>query len=210
MSLEKRFHLPGQRLNVAGMETIRTFIAVDLGGEIRSALGGMQERLRASKSRIRWTAPDNMHLTLLFLGDTPTQKIDAIRSAMDAASSNHAVFTVEAKGIGTFGRPPNVRVVWAGIADCPRLEALRKEIVQRISAVNVGFDAKPFSAHVTLGRIKERDDHPSRLLELVARYGTVEFGKHLVDEVLLIQSIPAPAGFRYAVLHRGRLASTEG
>jgi 2'-5' RNA ligase len=188
------------------METVRLFTAIDIGEEIRARLDELQRRLKKVHANVRWTRPKSIHLTLTFLGDVPIDKIDSVKAAIDLACRGIKCFELQAAGTGTFGRPGHPRVVWAGIAACPPLTSLQQKIAEGLAHAEVDFDPKPFSPHLTFGRVKGIDRHTKPLLEKTEKYRDAPMGSTCVDHVELIQSTLTPHGAEYTVLHKAALA----
>ena len=184
------------------METVRAFIAADIGDEIRGRLDELQRKLKQAHSNVRWVKPQGIHLTLAFLGDVPIGKIDPIKTALDQVCQSIECFELEAAGTGTFGRPGHPRVVWAGIEASPPLMALQQKIVDNLSHAEIVFDRKPFSPHLTLGRVKRIDHHTGPLLEKIEKYEAAPIGSTRIEHVELIQSELTPRGAEYNTLHR--------
>lgn len=186
------------------METIRAFIAVDVGAEIRAALDALQRKLKKTHATVRWVKPRNMHLTLAFLGHLAPEKIEPLGRALDGALRGQAPFELVAAGTGTFGKPSHPRVVWAGIHECPALLQLQTGVLAALRDAGVDYDDKPFSPHLTLGRVKG-PEHTESLLQKVGNFKDCELGRTPVDAVELIQSLLTPHGAEYAVLHRAEM-----
>ncbi len=184
------------------METVRAFIAVDIGDEIRSTLDELQRKLKKVHSNVRWTKPKDIHLTLAFLGDLPIEELDRLTFAIDQACRDVEVFELKGNSTGTFGKPRHPRVIWAGIAACPALTTLQQRIGDALLAAEIAFDQKPFSPHLTLGRIKSVDPHTSSLLDMLEKYEDMALGSVIVSGVELMKSDLTPRGAEYAVLHR--------
>lgn len=184
------------------METVRAFIAIDIGDEIRNSLDELQRKLKKAHSNVRWTKPKNMHLTLAFPGDVPVNELDRIKSAIAQAGRGVEAFELEATGTGTFGKPGHPRVIWAGIADCPPLVKLQQRIEEALLAAGTAFDRKPFSPHLTLGRVKSIDPHTAALLDKLENYKDAKLGHNRIEAVELIKSELSPHGAEYTVLHR--------
>ena len=183
------------------METVRAFIAVNIGDEIRDKLDELQRKLKKVHANVRWVKPRSMHLTLAFLGDLPVEKITPLKTALDEAFQGMESFELEVAGTGFFGRPNRPRVIWAGIADCPPLMELQRKTVEALQVAEVEFDNKPFSPHLTLGRVKSPNQTES-LLGKLDEYRDEPLGKTRIDEVKLIQSQLNPSGAEYTQLHR--------
>jgi 2'-5' RNA ligase len=187
------------------METVRAFIAIDINDELRGRLGELQRKLKKGHANVRWTQPKGIHLTLVFLGDVSSESIDPIRTALDRTCRGIKCFELEAMGIGTFGRPGHPRVIWAGIAPSAPLTSLQQQIVERLEAQGIDFDRKPFSPHLTLGRVKGIDRHTDPLLEKIEKYADASIGTARINHVGLIRSDLTPRGAEYTVLHRSLL-----
>ncbi len=183
------------------METVRAFIAVDIGDEIRAKLDELQRKIKKVHANVRWIKPPNIHLTLAFLGDVPLEKIEPLKAALDQALAGQTSFDLEAAGTGFFGKPNRPRVIWAGLSDCPPLMELRRKTVKALPALEIEFDNKPFSPHLTLGRVKA-PNHTESLLGKIEKYKEAQLGHTRVAAVELIQSELKPHGAEYAVLHR--------
>jgi 2'-5' RNA ligase len=183
------------------METVRAFIAIDIGDEIRKKLEGFQRTLKKVTPPVRWVDPRNIHLTLAFLGELPLERITPLKTALDEAFHGLDPFVLEAAGSGFFGRPRRPSTLWAGITDCPPLMALQQRTVNALRVAELEFDHKPFSPHLTLGRIKA-PGHAGTLLQILEQAKAERFGHTCIDAVELIQSELKPSGAEYSVLHR--------
>ncbi|MEN7972308.1 MAG: RNA 2',3'-cyclic phosphodiesterase [Verrucomicrobiota bacterium] len=182
------------------METIRAFIAVDIGEEIREKLDQLQRKLKKVHANVRWVKPQNIHLTLAFLGDIPIEKLDPLKTALDKGVQEMAPFELKAFSCGFFGRPKHPRVVWAGIADCPPLMELQCKTIEALQCLKIEPDNNPFSPHLTLGRVKSTDQHTEPLLGKLEKYKEEPLGQTRIDAVQLIQSQLKPHGAEYSVL----------
>ena len=183
------------------METIRAFIAVDIGDEIRERLDVLQRKLKKVHADVRWVKPRHMHLTLAFLGALPIEKIQPLQTALDLSMQACSPFELEAAGTGYFGSPHHPRVIWAGIADAPALVALHQKTVDALRASGIDCDLKPFAPHLTLGRVKA-PNHSAQLLAKLEHDQRAALGRARIASVELIQSRPTPHGPHYSILHR--------
>ena len=183
------------------METVRAFVAVDIGDGIRGKLNELQRKLRKTSANVRWVKPQNIHLTLAFLGDVPVQKLPPLKTALDENIHGLEPFELEAAGTGYFGRPNRPRALWAGIVDCPPLMELHRKTVGALQTAEIEFDDKPFSPHLTLGRIKAPTLTESLLAKL-EKYKNEPLGRTCIDAAQVIQSQLKPRGAEYTVLHR--------
>jgi 2'-5' RNA ligase len=146
-----------------------------------------------------------MHLTLHFLGEVAERDVPALRDVLTAPIPRPP-FEVELGRVGVFPPSGPVRVVWLG---CSRgsedLAALHRITAERLASVGCAVEARPFSPHLTLGRVRDRVPHDFRARVTAAAVPTV--GPWTVSDITLYQSHLGPSGARYAVVTRTRLAS---
>jgi len=182
------------------MLKIRTFIAIRIPQEIRNKIGELQNNLKGIGGRISWIKPENKHLTLKFLGDTDEGVIDKIAAELQKAVENVAAFKVKVVGTGTFPNFKHPRVIWVGAKS--EEDQLHKLVVQIENCMeNFGFkkENRRFSAHLTLGRVKDiKAIQP--VVNKLKSYENFEAGSFLVKEFLLIKSELHPAGAIYTPL----------
>src|SRR5262249_59819144 len=99
------------------MSRLRTFIAVDLGGAVRGRCVALQENLARAGPDVKWVEPENLHVTLLFLGEVVDRDVPAVCSAVAAVCARHGAFPVTVELVGCFPNPPRPRVVWVGVGE---------------------------------------------------------------------------------------------
>ena len=173
---------------------MRTFVALEAAGEIREALGCVQEKLVRTGAKVKWTKPDNLHLTLKFLGEIDNAQAESMRVHLREVARQHAPFDIEFAGIGTFPR-----VVWAGCRGrLDRLISLAKAAESCADRIGIPAESRPFRAHLTIGRTNGR----VRIPEI----GT-SFGKQIVDEFVLMKSERTPQGPIYTPVEVFRLTA---
>ena len=122
---------------------MRLFIAIPLGAEMRRAVLGVQEEFRRRGVRGHFTKPENLHLTLAFIGEYPDA--DAVLDVLSAVPLRP--FGLRLSGIGAFGD-----LWWAGMERCEALESYARALRRALAAADIPFDRKRFSPHVTLAR----------------------------------------------------------
>ncbi len=169
---------------------MRVFVAVPVPPEVRAKAAAAGRELEGEG--ISLVRPDNMHLTLRFIGEVQPQ--EAERIALELEGVDFRRFPCVVKGVGVFPDEQYVRVVWAGVGSGGSLEALAAKVAQALKGH--GGDER-FSAHLTLARVKRKMD-PRPFLE---RHRDEEFGSFEVSEFHLIESVlGGPAGPRYHVI----------
>ena len=182
------------------MESIRAFISIDIGSEIRARLDTLQRKLIQADADVRWVKPENIHLTLTFLGNVPKENLPALENALDENLHELEPFQLTAYRTGVFGRRSRPSVIWAGIEESPPLFNLRQRVISALETASIPFENKRFRPHLTLGRFKSL----TRLDELFQTLEKEEahfFGTREISTVELIKSELKPTGAKYTILH---------
>jgi len=200
---------------------IRAFLAVELSEELRTKLATLQQELKQRiepemkrDMRISWVQPASLHLTVKFLGNTDEQVIDPLRAALEQAIGSQIAANVPLERLGAFPRPQNPRVLWVGPseswekgAEAKRIAEIHGTIEQACDSLGFLREAKPFSPHLTLARIKTGERHVGVAL---AQGGVLDrplsSGSLAVESVVLIKSELKPTGSVYTKLWGVRLS----
>ena len=178
-------------------QSIRTFIALELPPTVLSLLRTVQQDLKQLKIRARWVRPENIHLTLKFIGDTKPGDIDPISAAMAGAANRISPVTLAVRGIGVFPTPKRPRVIWVGLGgDIRSLLALQSRLEDKLAATGVAKDQRSFKAHLTLGRIKQAPG-PAVIRQMMTAYATLSSDEFTCDQVILFKSDLKPSGAVY-------------
>ena len=137
---------------------MRCFIAIDIPKDIRAGLGRLQQdlagRVDVRKGDVKWVQPENMHLTLKFLGEVPdTQIVDVCRIVQEVAE-RHEAFDFAVREIGSFGGR-SARVLWVGAGlESPELQDLQQDLEEMLALAGWPKEGRKFSGHLTLCRIR--------------------------------------------------------
>ena len=189
---------------------IRAFVAIELPPPLKgflAELGGrlLQEVPSGTLQRVR---PDGIHLTLKFLGPIPESRLPQIDSQLEVWLRHQPGFQVQVGGLGCFPNLLHPRVVWVG-ARSPggELDQLQREIDQRLSIIGFSAEDRPFSGHLTLGRVRPsvRGDQLKQIGSTVGRMEETEHKSLEVGGVCLFQSDLRPTGAVYTRLREWRL-----
>ncbi|MDQ3704021.1 MAG: RNA 2',3'-cyclic phosphodiesterase [Chloroflexota bacterium] len=183
----------------------RLFVAIELPQDILQVLEGIQaqtrENLGEAASLVRWSRTEGIHVTLQFLGEVPASRIPEITAALQQACAGKEPFALEVGGLGAFPNVRKPRVVWVGLGgDTPAVIELAAAVQEALGAL--GFKAdKPFSPHMTIGRVREgigigRLTPLSRVLSLT-RTILPEQSSFQVSGVSLMQSFMQSGGSVY-------------
>jgi len=145
------------------LNSIRCFISIELDPATRKSVSQFVDKIRFLKG-IKWVSEKNYHITLAFMGELPVDKVPLVCDALKSVSSRHRPFILNLRGSGFFPNPKNPKVFWIGIEKNSELYRLKEDIDKTLRALNIDFDPKPFSPHLTLGRIKSPFDFDQRLI----------------------------------------------
>lgn len=152
----------------ADVASRRLFCAIHLTDDVRRRLEAVQEALGDHAEAVRRVAPQNLHLTLHFLGDTEEERIDAVVEAMQRALAAASPFEAVARDGGCFPSARKPRVFWAGVENADgRLGRLHDALGRELVALGLDIDVRRFSPHITLGYARKRADRQA-LTEAVA------------------------------------------
>ena len=185
--------------------TLRLFIAIELPEPIIQALAEVQEQLRnrVPQGIVRWTRPTGIHLTLKFLGETPTHRKAAIETGIAKAVSGIEPFTLTAEGAGCFPNTRKPRVVWVGMGgEMDALSTLQKAVEREIAPLGFPTESRPFKPHLTLGRVNRRASREDAAIvgQAVADLRLGEIGRFVVAGISLMRSRLRPDGAIYTQL----------
>ena len=189
---------------------IRTFIGVAIAEPVREQLVSLQETLRAAAKQVKWVEPQNLHLTLKFLGEVDETELYAVCKSTQQAVAESAPFSMHVAGVGAFPNARRPRVIWSGIRDgADELTFLHDLLEEEFRAQGYPREDRAFTPHLTLGRMRQPKPTP----ELAAAFDKLtiwEGGTTFVRELLVMSSQLSPQGPTYTVMGRARLAGNAG
>lgn len=188
--------------------TIRSFIAIHISDDIKKALSGLVSDLKRYGADVKWVKPENIHLTLKFLGNIDENRIDSISAHLDAIGSDYSPFFFDLTGTGTFPDLRRPRVIWTGLRGYEPVLRIFKDIDTAMEKEGFDREKRPFSPHITLGRVRSLRGIDKLLKELVKYKGT-GFGTQAVDSLHLMKSVLKPGGAEYSLLHSAPLRRTQ-
>ncbi len=154
---------------------MRLFIAINFNPEIRSKLVSLADDLRSKSTKGRFSAPENLHLTLVFLGECDEKQAADAKSAM--AAVKFKPFALDIHSLGRFKRAGG-DIWWAGISKNKALAKLYDDLTKKLSEFGFQIEKRKFTPHITLGREIITKVSP-RLFE--------EFGQ-TIDKIELMKS----------------------
>jgi 2'-5' RNA ligase len=174
---------------------VRTFVAVEIPDHLRIAVRDSTATLRRENDRVRWVPPENMHLTLKFLGEINERQLREVQEATAEAAKEHPPFELSLGPVGAFPNLSRPRVVWiglqGGVEALGRLASCLENLLERRGFAR---ERRPFRAHLTLGRARRPGP-----LEGVSAV-TVPTGSFLIESVVVMESQLRPQGAQYRVI----------
>jgi len=182
------------------MENVRTFIAITLPSGIRTRMATVEEDLRRTGADFKWVEPENLHLTVKFLGGVPADRLAAVFLALQKAAAEIEPFHITLAGVGAFPNLSHPRVIWVGASEgVKEATQLWRRVEDAMFELGFPPDDRPFTLHLTLGR--ERSPGRSRFLQQTAeKWVGYEFGRFEVASLTVFRSDLRPTGPVYTPL----------
>ena len=180
-------------------DLIRTFIAVELTDSVREQIARLEQPLRKEGTKVKWVKPENLHLTLKFLGNVQAVRIDDVVEATQEAVQGIEPFILSFSGLGLFPNLKRARVIWIGIEQrADSLGRIQRELEERLFQRGFAREERGFSPHLTIGRVKSQRG----IGGLVSKLDKTEFEseKIRVDQVVVMRSDLRPTGAVYTPL----------
>jgi 2'-5' RNA ligase len=187
------------------MNSIRSFIAVDLSAEITGRANDLIRRLRTSGAKVKWVEGDQMHVTLKFLGDVPNTEIPAICQALTDVAAQHAPFQLVSRGAGAYPDLRRPRTLWLGFEPCEAIERLQRSIDDAMRRLGFPSEHRRFRPHLTIGRVRQGGPSQDELARLLQHHAQFDGGCCEVDEVIVYASFLDRQGPTYDVMGRAPL-----
>jgi len=181
------------------MPTVRTFIAVDLSARVKAQIAGLIAELSPLSSAVRWVQPEGLHLTLKFLGEIPEARLADIFASLEKALTGRPSFRFRLSGTGGFPSLRRPRVLWIGLREGREQLQELSGLVEK-ALVPCGFppEKRPFSPHLTIGRIKS----PHGIQALLEKLPGIDFTSTplTAEGVKVMKSRLKPTGAEYSAL----------
>ena len=164
-------------------------MALELEARLRQSIGELQARLRARLGGIRLVRAEGIHLTLRFLGPTSPAQAEALRPLLAAAAAACPAAEVQVAGLGTFPERGSPRVLWLGLDAPPAILETQRACERAARAAGFEPEERPFRAHLTLGRWRDRAPRPD--------LPPADLGTARLESLILFRSELLPDGAVY-------------
>ncbi len=187
---------------------MRLFIAIDINEGIKKALGDLQQQLQkksgTKKGDAKWVRPDDIHLTLKFLGEVEDEKAAEICNITNEVAARHKSFELKIESVGYFGGR-SAKVLWVGTGEgAGNLQALQRELEEQLALAGWPEEAREFTGHLTLCRIRD-PKAGMKLAQVTEEYRDFKLGVISADSVVVYKSELLPSGPIYTVLGNYKL-----
>lgn len=190
------------------MSLLRSFIAVEIPLEIQQNIYKATSNLRKEiDTLVRWVPPENMHLSLKFLGDVSPSNVEFLMQMLRNEAENVNCFTIHVTGLGSFPNLKRPRVIYIGIHAPAGLEALHRGIESASRRLGYESEERPFSPHLTMGRVKQSATvtDQQKIRRCIEGTQVDVLGTARVDSVHLYKSELKPSGSVYTRLYSAPL-----
>jgi 2'-5' RNA ligase len=177
---------------------MRAFLVLEISPEARAELSEAIRLLRPESFRVKWVDPSLMHLTLKFFPDLSEDCLQPFSAALQEVAHKAPRFVFKLTGLGYFGARERMRVLWCGVAEgAETVSSLQRGIEEALAALGIPREERPFSPHLTIGRLREPSREPqlARALETMKNHVVAEV---LADKLILFSSLLTPKGPVYA------------
>jgi RNA 2',3'-cyclic 3'-phosphodiesterase len=186
---------------------IRSFVAIEVEDPARAAIVAYLAVLRENIAGIAWTPPENLHVTLKFLGSVAPERLHALAEPLATLAAAWPTFVVTFTGVGAFPGATRPRVLWIG-AHAPELEPLARGVDVASIVAGLAAEDRPYHPHVTLGRVRATKVPRGNASDAAAMRAALaadrrrELGVSDARALVLFRSDTGPAGARHTPLAR--------
>jgi 2'-5' RNA ligase len=174
---------------------VRLFVALDLPEAVRRALVDLIANLKPKSKSARWVPPENLHITLKFIGHVKNEKLSAIQSALSSIRTAHPA-ELHFRGMGFFPNEHHPRAFWCGIAGSPNLAELAADIDRALVPLGIEAETRPFRPHLTLARFKS-DEGVREVVRAATDMKSTDFGSATETNFHLYESLLKSTGAQY-------------
>ena len=178
---------------------IRSFVALELSDEVREHLVALLQRLHRTGAAVKWVEPENLHLTLKFLGEVPEERVELIAEALKSVAQATEPFSFTVKGVGGFPDLRRPRVLWVGVEAVQPLLRLQQLVEKSMERLGFAPEGRAYHPHITIGRVKAMAGM-EKVKEILSEYANTKFGEVFVSHLTLFRSDLSREGPTYTPL----------
>jgi 2'-5' RNA ligase len=187
-------------------QTVRTFVAVEINATNRACAEELVAALKTAGADVKWVAPENLHLTVKFLGDVPLKETSQVCKAVGRGAEGVEPFELELRGAGAFPKASRPRTLWLGAGNGEsQMVELHDRVEDALAELGYRKEHRRFHPHLTLGRVRRGGPGLADLAELLAHHADFDAGRLSVRRLTVFSSQLTPSGPIYEVLGRAEL-----
>jgi 2'-5' RNA ligase len=179
------------------MQKFRGFIAIDIKPFPKLLV--FEQEIKNTGANVKLVEPENIHLTIKFLGDTDESLIDRIEEIMNYSVKEVEPFEITLKGAGVFPNEKYIKVIWIGIENGESISKIAFKIDEKITTLGFQKEKRKFSTHLTIARVKNVKNK-EKLIQIIEKYRNIEFSKFKINSIKLKKSTLTPKGPIYTML----------
>ena len=189
---------------------IRSFLAFELPEEFKRIISRASGEMKKSLPNVRWVKLDNIHLTVVFIGEMAEEQLAPMGKSVSEACWEHVPFNIAINGAGVFSSRRNPRVLWIGLdGDIERMAAFRNTLQKKLKPFGIKEEKRPFNPHLTLGRFRKGAEPDVHLDDLLLKYKDLTSPACALRELALFKSDLKPGGAVYTKLNAWPLGHVE-
>ena len=185
------------------MAKIRTFVAVDVSSRIKTNAGRLMNQLESSGAGYRWCQPENLHVTLNFLGDLLENETPQVCRLVQQACQEIAAFPIEIGQLDCIPKSEKPRVIWLRVTEgADFLADLNDRIATRLAEMRFPRERQDYQPHLTLGRIQRGGHWNQALLDTCQQNKSHIAGGCIINQVVVYSSFLDRTGPTYTPMSR--------
>jgi 2'-5' RNA ligase len=180
---------------------IRSFLAFELPEDIKKSITTVSRTGRELPLDLRWIKQNNIHLTVVFMGNFPEEKIQSIGESVQKVCTRTDPFNVSPGGLGFFGNRRHPRALWMGLnGNVHRMGRFRDALQKCLKPYGIKTERRPFKPHLTLGRFKKGARPWPHLDQMISEYANLTAPAHPLDALVFFKSDLTAGGAVYTKL----------
>ncbi len=184
---------------------VRLFIALELSRRQKKEVGDFQKNVKRHLENARWVKPDNIHLTLKFIGETEKGRVEAIKEVIDEVCSGFKPFSTRYGESGVFPSERKARVLWVGVKEgAGSVCDLAGKLEEEMACLGYKKEKRPFHPHLTVGRFRQTPPESS-IKKFLSEGKSFVSSDGAIDKVLLFESNLTRSGAIYKPLYEKEL-----
>ncbi len=188
----------------------RSFLAFELNEEIKNIVSGTIREIKPLMPDIRWIRPENIHMTVVFMGDIDYSCIDPIDKAARNICKRYTPFQICLNGIGIFGTRRNPRVIWIGLdGDIREIDNLKNDFNKALKPLGIKQENRPFKPHLTIGRFKKQHRGFLGINRILDKYKNLRTSKYTQKTLTMYKSELRHTGAVYTRIKSWPLGSRQ-